>query len=340
MSVTASDSVGYSSLDGLLGHLRHRGVDVATFCRELGLPERAPENPDARVSLAVMGRAWVRAYALTGDAALALRVGAEATLSGLGIAGLVAAHAETVGEALESVGRYFVLVSGGLELSVTTDQSGGALRVINQGTSATEWRLVIERIFASAVAILRHETGGRGQPDRAEFSFAKPDHAAVYRELIVGDCRFGAECDALRFTREVLETSMAGRHARLQQVLTREAEQSLESLTSQPTLSQRLRTLVEELMGRGRCQASDAARALGMSERTLQRRLAEEDMTFQAVLDTVRHEQCLALLAARRLSMEQIAFACGFEEPSSFYRAFRRWTGKSPAQFRAPALIA
>ncbi len=91
-----------------------------------------------------------------------------------------------------------------------------------------------------------------------------------------------------------------------------------------------LRTALPE----GRGDAGSMARALGLSERTLQRRLEETGQTFSGVVDAFRHEEALRLLGDRRLALAEIALRLGFSEQSAFTRAFKRWTGSSPAASR------
>lgn len=100
---------------------------------------------------------------------------------------------------------------------------------------------------------------------------------------------------------------------------------------------ERLRHLIAEALQNGVPELPALARSLGMSERSLRRRLDELGTSFRDVLDAVRKELALNHVKDRRLSLSEVAFLLGFSEPSTFHRAFKRWTGDTPAAFRARA---
>lgn len=132
-----------------------------------------------------------------------------------------------------------------------------------------------------------------------------------------------------------LSKPLLGADPALGRVLERYADRVLLSKPSvEEALVDRVRRLLfTELRGEAP-QAADVARRLGMSERTLSRRLKEEGVTFAALLDSVRHEMATRRLGAPDGNPAEVAFCLGFSDVSTFYRAFRRWTGTTPAQFR------
>jgi AraC-like DNA-binding protein len=339
MPLSSDHSIAYSSIRILLDHLAERGVEVPAFCASVGLPQVHPDNPDTRVTHEMMGRVWKAAYAVTGTETLALEVGGRGSSSSLGAFGHLLGYSETVERALEAACRYLTLVSGGLRLRLEKTPDGLALSMVNEGTPAQSWQLTVERTFANAVTILKEHTAGKGLPHRADFCHEAPVYAEGYRKWICRDCRFGQKRDRLYFNESVLALPLAHRHQRLRRLFLAEADYQLGVLQSTETFSSRLQVVLSGLLDEGRNTAAEAARRLGLGERTLYRRLLAEHTTFQAQLDEVRRGRCLHLIADQGLSLEQIAFACGFSEASSFFRAFKRWTGKPPSAYRNPRLL-
>jgi len=97
---------------------------------------------------------------------------------------------------------------------------------------------------------------------------------------------------------------------------------------------------IAERLGRGEPSQTEIARLMGLSERTLQRRLSAEGTTFNGVLEDARREIALGFLANRKLAAYEVSFLLGYSEPATFFRAFKRWTGKTPQQYRASAMHA
>ncbi|WP_339806953.1 helix-turn-helix domain-containing protein [uncultured Marinobacter sp.] len=101
------------------------------------------------------------------------------------------------------------------------------------------------------------------------------------------------------------------------------------------TFSRQVRPLIAQQLGKGRVKVEGVARELNMSRHTLYKKLKEENLTFAALLEDVRREQALNYLRDRNRSLSEVAELLGFSELSAFSRAFKRWMGKSPAEFRA-----
>ena len=150
------------------------------------------------------------------------------------------------------------------------------------------------------------------------------------------DCplRFAQPRNELRFDPSVLDLAMREPSPDLVAYLTHQAERRLASLGDATLLDEVGRAVREALPG-GAPTITAVARRLGMSARSLQRRLAEEDTSFAAVVDTIRRELATEMLTERRVSIEEVAFLVGFADARGFRRAVERWTGRSPRELRA-----
>jgi AraC-like DNA-binding protein len=194
---------------------------------------------------------------------------------------------------------------------------------------------VVERAFASIVTVATSEAVGRFGLRAAEFDYPRPGHSSAYSALFAAPCRFGAPKSRLIFPRSHLGLRMRNRHASLHAVLAREVEAAHPGLVGDKSgTGARLWKTLPGLLDRGTVSVGDAATALGLSERTLHRRLALEGTTYSELLDKARFERSIRLMAAPDASIEEIALACGFLDNSGFYRALKRWTGMTPRAYR------
>jgi AraC-like DNA-binding protein len=124
----------------------------------------------------------------------------------------------------------------------------------------------------------------------------------------------------------------------LSRTILRHAEALLAALPEPTaTYAERVRRGLAEILGEGEVSLRQVARGLKMSERSLQRRLAAEGVTFDGLLDDVRHHLALRYLADPSIAVSEVAYLLGYSEPSPFHRAFRRWTGATPSDMRRRA---
>lgn len=169
---------------------------------------------------------------------------------------------------------------------------------------------------------------------QAAFPYAPPAHAAAYAVLFPGPVVFGAPCAALRFDARLLDLPLARDEAALQQMLQRALPLQVRPYRRERQWAARVRQMLRaERPGRAHT-AETLAQALHVSPRSLHRQLKDEGSSLQALKDGVRRERALALLLRTEQPVKRIAQACGFASDKSFIRAFREWTGHSPADYR------
>jgi AraC-like DNA-binding protein len=180
----------------------------------------------------------------------------------------------------------------------------------------------------------RTATGIDWAPLEVRFAHAEPNNVCEHARFFSAPVRFACGENALVLPTPRLDTPCVRADPALLAVLDRYAADRLARAPQTHTLADRVRTtLAEQLVGTEPGVARLAAR-LRMSVRTLNRTLAAEGTTYRALLDQLRHELAARNLADDRVSIAEIAFLLGFSELSSFYRAFKRWTGCTPVEFR------
>jgi len=145
---------------------------------------------------------------------------------------------------------------------------------------------------------------------------------------------FGASQNTIQLKTDMLDLSNRLGDTAVSDFLTGHLESKIRSLDASATFSGSLLQHLTPALSTGLPQAADIAREMGMSERTMYRRLAQEGLTFRDVLAKAQSSLAQSLLEDDKVSIAEIAFLTGFSEQSAFTRAFKRWVGKAPAQFR------
>lgn len=191
-------------------------------------------------------------------------------------------------------------------------------------------------LFAFILALAQRGTTKPIRPRRIELTRRRANEGMLRRHFGC-ELRFDAPHDVMVFDEAALALPMVNRNAQLLSVLLPGLELAVAQDHHRETLVDDVRVALSEVMCGARPAMARVAKSLGMSARTMQRRLGELGTTYQEVLDDVRRRSARRLLASTDLGMGEIAFLLGFEEVNSFMRAFHGWEGTTPAKWRAKA---
>ena len=302
--------------------LARDGLRIAAFS---DLKVRIPH----RTGLALLDNA----VAVSGDPAFALNAGAHAQSGDFGLFEMLSRSAATVGAGIQITARYLPLLHDGA--SITLERDGE--RVV--------WRHALRRelphspaahdyVVASFTFMTMRALGSEIPPLEVSFVHPAPAYAERYATLFRTSVRFGCPVDAIALPAFALDLPLRTADPALHAVLTRYADEQLLRLPSRQPFAQRVRASLRASLPHA-ASLKDLAESLHMSESTVRRRLGAEGTTHSELLDALRHELALELLAQNELDVAEIAFRLGFAHPPAFHRAFKRWQGTSPNEHRA-----
>lgn len=325
-----------------LDHARAIGLDAAALAQAAALPLAAlteAGTPTGSLGVAPYVRLLEAAAQLSGDACFGLHVGERVRLSSYPFYGLVVCACTTFREAFEQTQRYEALA-----------HDLGRSRLIEaQGVATYVWdcpwlgelppRQLCESVMAGIVTFANWLAGARMPIIEVGLPYAAPSAAvqAEYQRVFAAPVRFGTEFTYGRFDAALLDLPVRNNDASMFQVLQRRAEELLierQRATQSPPVVAQVRGQIGALLAHDRARLDEVARALGVTPRTLQRKLAEVGTTYQRVLDTVRRELAEQLLRDEQLNLIDVAFLLGYHEQSSFNRACREWFDTTPARQR------
>jgi AraC-like DNA-binding protein len=315
------------------GVLRSLGVDPAQVLAEVGIDIALFDDPEHRISFATRSRLLQHCVARTACRHFGLLVGAQNGLHSLGLLGLLMKYSPDVRSALQSLVRHLHLHGrGGLTtLDVQGERATLAYEIYLQRSVATDQ--IGDGSVAFMFNILRGLCGPDWRPEEALFAHRRPADAAEYRRLLQVPLRFDAEQYALVFSARNLERRLPASDPALHVLL----QQQINALDTRRAddLPRQVRMVLRSALASRRANADHVAAIFSMHSRTLNRRLNACGTSFRTLLDEARFEMARQMLEDSSMDVRQIALALDYGEAGAFTRAFRRWTGVTPLQWRA-----
>lgn len=293
------------------------------------------DDPDAHVPLAWVLRAWTEAPVLTGDPAFGLHAAEAMSGTRAHVLDYVMAHCQRPRELFACLQRYQRLLMSAADLRL--EVSGGVATFSHPREAIPFARPPhIDDFVVAQWALQARARSRHGFPlRRVTFHHAPPADAREHARIFQAPVEFGAPCDAIELDAALLDVDFEGADPTLVSVLRRHADALLAAAPGpEAPTSIALRRHLVGLPPSSLASVEQAAGALGMSARSLQRQLLAEGTSFKDVVDGVRRDMSLSYLRDRRYAISEVAFLVGFAEVSAFSRAFRRWTGESPVAWR------
>jgi AraC-like DNA-binding protein len=322
------------SVMGLVSYLTAIGVDTSSVLAAAGLHP----NPQAPVPERISRSAWLAAHheavRVTRDPLLALHVSAWLPFGSLDVLDYLLVRSTTVGEGMVRSIRYTPILHEGV---------GGRLEVIGNHAHFSHWLLTpdpeasrFSAEFAIGVLFVRLARIAGVDLQLAEIRFAHPSYGAeaAFRQFFGCPVYFGAGRDEVIFPAHILETKIPGGDAMLCAILERQAESMRAQFVASESVAEQVRRILREELDGGDSSLDQVAHRLATTPRTLQRRLQDENTSHQLILRQAQYEVAMQLLHNRSVPIGAISYKLGFSEPSAFHRAFRRWTGTTPAEVR------
>jgi AraC-like DNA-binding protein len=305
---------------------------LAPFWAATDLTPELVADDDARISPAQFCVAWAEAIRLTGNPQLALAIADATPIGAFGIVEYVCRSAPTLGEALQQWVRYLNLIDDAVEVGLEVDGDRAYLGVVRESEAPAP--ASHELCFA---LVARHARGLVTGPFRVvSVELVHPGDPAPYRAWFDAPVVFGAESTRIVLPRSALDLSLVSSDPQLLTILTRAADELGRRGTSDGTISAQVARVLRDELRSDHGTIDHVAKRLGMTPRSLQRRLKDENTSFQTVREQVRQELAQRYLE-ERMSIAEISFLLGFSEPSAFFRAFKRWTGVTPVEARRRA---
>lgn len=327
---TSQISAAY--LRGLIDFLRLRNIDAERFLERYEVDEALIENFQARLPVERFNQMLYEAETLTGDADIGLHVGEQIKPNQYGVLGLSIMNCKTLEEAVQRHTRYENLVCN---VAMSCYQIKGDQVELTWDTCAPEaTRHIAEENVASWITFARWISGTDLSPSLIQFQHAKPasvvEHERIFRCLL----KFSGDRVRVVFPASYLKLSLRQYDPAMLAMLDKYAERLLLQLNSSDRFVDQVTAAISAHLQSGEVSLGHIAVSLELSERQLQRKLKEEGLTYQGVLDETRKTLALKQIEDDIVDLSEITFLLGFSDQSAFQRAFKKWTGLTPGQYR------
>ena len=301
-----------------------------------GLPEMASvdlRDPAARIPLHLYEPAILRAMDVTKAPWLGWEFGANVNLSSHGVLGYAAMSSETLRDALELAVKYLRTRGTLVELSLKVEGDTAVIQLDELVALNDVAPFLVEGFFVGLHYIGSHLMGETYLDGELRFAFPEPDYFQQMKPIIPVPVQFDCAYHQMRFPAVRLEQKLRFADPRLAQMAEAQCEQEMASIKSPPKLLGQVRRIVLGEAGRFP-SVEETASELHMSSRTLKRKLQQLGTSYQRILDDLRKGLAVEYLTQTECTVDEIAIQLGYSDASNFARAFRRWTKKSPSDYR------
>ena len=327
-----------SYLQPLLDAALARGLAPAALARGAGLPEAALDPLPESLAAADYVRLLDAGAELARDEHFGLHVGEQVKLGSYSVYGLVLLACRDFGQAVEHTIRYEALAHdlGRSQLSVT----GATAQYAWTSHYPEASRHLVESVFAGIQTCGRWLAGGSLPPAEVAFTHAGSTDTREYVRVFGAAPCFDAPLNAARFPASLLATPVPNADITLYQLLQHHAERLLGQRAAScapPAIVAAVRAAITRNLAHDRVRLPAIAAELGLSPRTLQRKLLDAGASFQQVLDGARYGLACDYLRQPGLALTDIAFLLGYQEQSAFSHAFKEWSGINPGAWRERA---
>lgn len=289
---------------------------------------------NSRLSMDQTVRLWGACIDRTNDPFFGLHFGEQVRPGTFHIVGYTLMNSATLNDALERLNQYQRLISDGGIFQKLPSKKGVWLVYHQKPDTLPFYYHQIDAVFAALLAFARWTTGKQIRPCEVSLNRATPKNEDEYQRVFNVSPNYHQNFDGLLMKQETLDLPLLEADEELCQIHESHAQQHLNKLKQQQSTRQQVAFLIEQRLSTQSFHRPMIAKTLHMSEKSLQRRLAEEDTCFQQVLDAVRERLARHYLTETTVPLYEITDLLGFTDNSAFYKAFKRWTDMNPGEYR------
>ncbi|MEE2731260.1 MAG: helix-turn-helix domain-containing protein [Pseudomonadota bacterium] len=327
-------TVAFEIYTAVFQYLEKLGYPAETLCEHLNIKSSQDYRINGRVPLSLYERALIAGEHITNDPAFGMRMGGTGFPAHLGVYYFLSMTAKDVSQVMDSVSKFLPLSFDFIRLEMETDEE--CLRTVFRYQGPRPHRHVIEYMTAYWYSVADQMTFNTNNVPRTLYlQNEQCCEDAVVNEIFQStkllfnqsEDRFDLRLDSLSYHSNLTDQNLFN-------LSESRAVHLLMQLRSEDRIAREICTHVTQMLIDGAPGINEVAKRMNCSGRTLQRRLAERNLSYQMLLDYVRKDMAIELLCKTTLPITQIASRTGFADDSTFHRAFRRWTGLSPGSYR------
>jgi AraC-like DNA-binding protein len=316
----------------LLGYAIQRDLDAPALCELAGIRFDWIAQQQMNVSEQQLEQLWLQAVHVSGDELFGLHFGEDSQLAALGVVSEIVRSSATVGEAIIQSSAMTGLLTSRLQMLVELEDQHILVRIMASPASNAKQEMITRQLQDFFAAFFVHELDGlllcKVVPEKAWVSAVKPHQRVEYERVLRCTVKTNAKCYCIHLPRSLW-------HQRLVITNYEQHRHFLEvaalGTTADGSFTSRVKRFLLQHAYLGLPSVEDVARNFHLTRRTLQRYLRKEGTSFSALQADAAKKIAIDLLKKSGRSVGEVGYLLGYREPSAFIRAFRRWTGTTPA---------
>lgn len=332
-------SVSVGVLSQMFVYLASLKVDVDDFLRSLGIDPELVKSPDARIPVDTYLLIQDKAADHVKDPYFGLHMGEFAEAGSWSILGYVMMNCRNLGEAFEKSGKYSRIIGNMIEAKAELRLDRIRVVVFTPPHAPKMSRHCYESTLSSSVHMMRTLTGVHLSPLEVTFIYPKPESTAEYERVFGCPVKFGQKENSMTLDWGLVNTPIRMANADLLERFEQYAQSLLDEMQRRDEHTRAVTRIILSRLDDESLSIEKVAREMAVSVRTLQKRLEDEGVVFSDLLRDIRQRLAQKYLR-ENYSVEQITYLLGFSEPSVFRKAFKKWSGVTPREYREGALPA
>lgn len=334
MAGSKNPMISMSAAAGLLQAIEAAGANPDDVLEAIAVDRAIFSNPDSFIRVSSFARILEEAARLSSDPCFGLHFGESYNPKNIGPLVYVVLNSPTIAAGIENAARYITIHNEAASASLLVENHRAYLRFLPNELLINSSRQHSEYAMTVTLNTLRLMVGSQWAPQEVHFTHqlqaATPEHFRVFCAPIM----FGCSANALVMESDFLKREVPAADPRLYHILKRYLGGVLKDMPREDDLVAAVRRVIGEAIRDGEPKLFQAAKKIRMSPRRLQRRLKEYGMDFKKLVDDTRRRLALQHIKEEKDSLTQIAFMLGYSDASAFNRAFKRWTGTAPLEYR------
>lgn len=309
------------------------GADIPMLLNTVGIERRTLEDPDARIDRDTFIRLMLSVMKYTQDEFLGFGQGRKSKPGTFSMMAHAVINCSNLEKAILRGIKFYELFELDVRSSLQVEDGQAWIQV--DASPKLDFReVIIESIMILSLRFMSWLVGKAIEPIQVEFDFAKVEEFSDYRSMFTCPVVFESSTNRMLFDAEYLEMPLVQNELSLSKFLKDSLAQLIDGNVHNVGLPAQIRAIISRDYGNNFPDFSEICEKLNMTPQTLRRRLKEGNTSYQEIKDTIRKDASVYYLSKPDLSIDEIALLMGFSEASSFHRAFKKWTGKTPSAYR------
>jgi AraC-like DNA-binding protein len=319
---------------GLIEAIEAASRDPDPILRSVGLDRATVADRHAFIPSAAFTLALEEAARATGDDCFGLHLGERRHPKDIGALTYVVLNSPTIAVGFQNVARYLRVFNEAAEVSFVQSEKHAYLQHRLRDVPVHRCRQHAEYALTVGLGTIRMMAGSEWRPLEVRFEHEPPPRTNEHVRIFGAPVLFRGDGNVLVIEREFCDRDVPTADRRLYPIIEDYLERRLEDSPSEDRFLVSVRAAIGNSMRDGEPRLTEVVKKLGLSVRTFQRRLSESGVDYKALVDDLRHQLALRYLRDRRHTLSEVAYLLGYSEISAFSRAFRRWTGSTPSDYR------